>query len=1114
MHAPQLLLPISEKPLVARAASAVWLPPRVAVTLLGSFSVSVNGAAIDAQRWRLKHPRLLWQMLCLAPGHRISRDEAADALWPRAGAQASSNRLHHTLHALRGIFSEAGVSDARQLVQLQAGTLRLDAGVALDLDLRHFARAVAAARASNGNDAAALVHLQRAYDIHRGALALPAGAGEWFTPHRKAALRDGLWLLEQLAQRYQAAGRIDDAARVGQALVQMEPSNEAAHRRLIELYEAQGRTDLVLQQYTACSRYLRRHLGIEPSAATQASMRRSSANQPREAASTAQRVRYVAPLRASPLLGREADLAALQRCLLEDGARLITLTAAGGVGKTRLCAALAERVQAHFGDGVYVVALGAETHVARLAERICQSLNIATAGQPAERVLPAALATRRLLLVLDCFEHLIGAAPRLSEWLRAAPQLHIVVTSQCALKSRAERVYEVPTLLTRAPQAAIDLFCLTAQRGGTALRLPDDEPVIRRICERVGGNALAIELAAAQLARVRLADVTAALAGAPLAFLAGAAPDGEQRHTSLEATIAWSCSLLAPAEASLLKLASVFAGDFSVEDVRAVLGGLFDAGTVTPMLRALMERHLLVSRIDPVLPDARRFAMLDAVQAFARGAAQADARWPQVQRLHADYFSRLARQGCEQRSKGKNTQPHSIFVVAAADFSQCEHWLREHATAEDYLQSAWQIAMLRLSFGSLRETIERLQEATRIPVVGRAESEQSARCHRMLAFALGNNGDVAGAMRSARAARALVEEDSTNEVLSERIDYLLADFSLAQLRFDPVLKYVDSSIPRLRRNGREDLLVGSMGMLAGCLAMRGDYARARIAAESAVDYAYHEQSPHHTLIFLLTLRSIETQAGRLDRAQETLRECMTLADAGYDKLGHVFVLLAPGALAFECGRFAEAGAHFALASAHAHQHWPGRATVATLWQEYVSMETGRESDVRLLLTLSDRALAFDSDFAVVYVLARTYRLRLQAERGLWPAAARTAARLQQLLRRSGNALWASWTAESAALVAHALGRTALARTCLSLSRELQAARGIVATPRQTASWARHELRLQQERPAQAPAADADGLAQALQQLLPVLIGLTREPLQDPRVDRLLSSARLRGAGVA
>jgi DNA-binding SARP family transcriptional activator len=143
----------------------------VSTALLGGFAVSVNGAPIDSARWKFKHPRLLWQMLCLAPGYRLSRDEAAETLWPRVSAQASSNRLYHTLHALRGIFGGAGVSDARQLVRLQGGTLRLDEGVALELDVEHFRQAVHGARARHDSDAA-MPFLETAQALLGGTVAL------------------------------------------------------------------------------------------------------------------------------------------------------------------------------------------------------------------------------------------------------------------------------------------------------------------------------------------------------------------------------------------------------------------------------------------------------------------------------------------------------------------------------------------------------------------------------------------------------------------------------------------------------------------------------------------------------------------------------------------------------------------------------------------------------------------------------------------------------------------------------------------------------------------------------------------------------------------------------
>jgi DNA-binding SARP family transcriptional activator len=122
------------------------IPPRIGVTMLGEFSVSMDGQAIDGRSWKRRHPRLLWQMLCLAPGHRLSRDEAAEALWPQAGVGVSSNRLHHTLHTLRGIFAQAGLRVARPLIELRAGTLWIDEQVQLDLDVQRFRQVALDAR--------------------------------------------------------------------------------------------------------------------------------------------------------------------------------------------------------------------------------------------------------------------------------------------------------------------------------------------------------------------------------------------------------------------------------------------------------------------------------------------------------------------------------------------------------------------------------------------------------------------------------------------------------------------------------------------------------------------------------------------------------------------------------------------------------------------------------------------------------------------------------------------------------------------------------------------------------------------------------------------------------
>jgi DNA-binding SARP family transcriptional activator/predicted ATPase len=1068
----------------------------VVVTLLGQFSVGVDGAAIDAESWKHRHPRLLFQMLCLAPGHQLSRDEAAEALWPQAGVRASSNRLYHTLHTLRGIFSDAGVAGARQFVQLQGGTLRLDASVPLDLDVERFRQAVHGARKRNDSDAA-MAFLETARALHRDTLALSPGADDWFAPHRHALLRDQVWLHEQLAQRYEAAGRIDDVVQAVQTLAQLEPANEAAHRRLIELHAEQGRPDLAAQQYSACCRYLRRERGARPMAATQALAQRVAASKTRSAAgdapadATPAPLRFVAPPRASPLLGRSADLDVLQSWLEEAGSRLITITAAGGVGKTRLAAALAERVQDQFRDGVHFVALGTLTQPSHLAERVIRALGLAPSGQPAEQLLLPALQARQMLLVLDCFEHLVAAAPQLSKWLDAAPQLQIVVTSQCALKSRAERVYELPTLLKKAPQAAAALFMHTARGAGVSLEPATHGALIDRVCERLGGNALAIELAAAQLARVGLADLCDALARAPLDVLVGAAPDNEPRHTSLDAAIAWSCSLLSEAEAMVLQMASVFAADFSAEDARAVLGDGVDADTVPAALRCLVARHLLSPSADAAQRDDRRFAMPDAVRAHARRHAEADPRWPAAQQRHAEHFDRVAERAYAAHRKGLPGEAGPIYRAAAADIAQSLRWQREHAATQDYLRSCWHISALRVSEGAIREVVETMEEAVRVPVHSADEKEYSAWCHYVLARVHDIESNFGASLRAARTASALAR-GSANAALADRIGMHLAALSLSRLRIDEALKFAERSIASLAQSPHHDLLATHYLLKAIALDLQGHHARAVAAAERGLDCAYEARHLQYITVILQTLCEIERRWGRLDRAEESLRECSALIDGADSALVRHELIVDEGALAFERGRFSEAVSHFERARESALSRRLPRVTAAELRLACVAMDSARESDAGLLLSVSEQAFPLSAHHANEYVRVRAYRLRMQAERGDWTAVQATLKRLRQLQQRTGNALWASWIAESAALVAHRLGRVEMARSALQLSKRLQADCGIYATPRQVSSWMSIDARLQQRHAGQAPP-DADVVVAALEQLLPDLLHRAEAP---------------------
>ena len=184
---------------------------------------------------------------------------------------------------------------------------------------------------------------------------------------------------------------------------------------------------------------------------------------------------------------------------------------------------------------------------------------------------------------------------------------------------------------------------------------------------------------------------------------------------------------------------------------------------------------------------------------------------------------------------------------------------------------------------------------------------------------------------------------------------------------------------------------------------------------------------------------------------------------------------------------------------------PERALNARLWLDLVLVETGRAVEALTLLALSARDLAFDSDFCDLFCRTLNYQLRLQADRQDWRTAATTLALLERIVSKTGNPLWMSWLAESAAVVAHDLGRSPLAGELLARARALQLEHGFIPTPRQTASWERQQARLQHVLPRSCET-NADALAEALERLQLDLVHWTHKPsMRSPPTD--MPSAR-------
>jgi len=293
------------------------------------------------------------------------------------------------------------------------------------------------------------------------------------------------------------------------------------------------------------------------------------------------------PRPASSFLGREAELGeVLSR--IEAGARLVTLTGPGGTGKTRLALEVASTLVGEYKAGVFWVGLAALHDPALVTETIAQTLG-------AKDGLAEHVGEREMLLLLDNLEHVIEAAPELSEFLRSCSNLVLLVTSRELLRIDGEVEYAVPPL---AQPEAVALFCERAQLA------PSDE--IAELCARLDSLPLAVELAAARTKALSPARILERLSQR-LDLLKGGR-DADPRQQTLRATIAWSYELLSPAEEELFARLSVFAGGCTLEAAEEVCDADIDT------LQSLVEKSLL--RFAPPGPEGR-YWMLETIREFA-----------------------------------------------------------------------------------------------------------------------------------------------------------------------------------------------------------------------------------------------------------------------------------------------------------------------------------------------------------------------------------------------------------------------------------------------------------------------------------------------------------------
>jgi non-specific serine/threonine protein kinase len=454
------------------------------------------------------------------------------------------------------------------------------------------------------------------------------------------------------------------------------------------------------------------------------------------------------PTPATSLVGRERDIAAVAALFHEAGARLVTLTGPGGVGKTRLALGASDAVGGRFPDGVVFVDLTPVRDSALVLPAVARSLGVRLDGSrtPLDAV-STAVGARAMLLVLDNVEQIVSGMTPFGAMLAACPRLALLVTSRVVLRLSGEHVFPVLPLALPGPDLSVPAERLA---GAPAVRLfaeraravepgfavtPANAVAVASICRRLDGLPLAIELAAAWSAVLPPSALLPRLARR-LPLLVDGPRDLPARQQTLRDAIAWSYDLLEPSEQWLFRRLAVFLGGFSLDGAEAVAGT--DAGLTLKGIAALAAKSLLV-RIDEEA-GVPRYAMLETVREFGIEALATEDDEDAVRAAQADHALAIAELAAPELTGPSQRRWLGLLEAEHANLRQALSRYIERSEAEPALRLCAALGEFWLRHSHYAELLESVELTIDLPG---AQSPSAAQVAALVAAA--QAADWAGA---------------------------------------------------------------------------------------------------------------------------------------------------------------------------------------------------------------------------------------------------------------------------------------------------------------------------------------------------------------------------------
>jgi predicted ATPase len=560
------------------------------------------------------------------------------------------------------------------------------------------------------------------------------------------------------------------------------------------------------------------------------------------------------PVPATAFVGRKREVAEASE-LLTDGVRLLTLSGPGGTGKTRLALQAAAAAGDSYPEGLWWVPL------APLSD---PALVLPTAGEilGAKSDLATEIGDKRLLLLLDNFEHVIDAAGDVAALVSACPYLTILVTSRERLQVSGEHEYAVPSMV---PIDGVELFAARARALG--IELNGDE-ALQDLCERLDNLPLALELAAARTKLFSPAQLLERL-GQQLDLLKGGR-DADPRQRTLRATIEWSYELLDPAEQRLFAHLSVFAGGCEYEAAEEICG--VDEDT----LQSLLDKSLLRSR--DVSGGKVRYWMLETIRQFATERLHELNSSETVARRHAEWYADLAERLQEPMRDG-DADATARLAAEIDNLRSALNLLAGEGDARDALRIVWGLWYFWVTRGLVREGLQwarwAVAEAPNAPSVERAFGLLAA------SELLRMFGDAGLALQLKRdLVRHFREHGPENRVASTLAD--MAEMHAVEGDFDEARRLSDEAIELRRRLGTRWGIAHALGNRGMVEFLAGDFQRARELFEEEITLVEEPRIPSRLSAAVIMAGESARRTGDLPGASARLRQALSL----HEELGH------------------------------------------------------------------------------------------------------------------------------------------------------------------------------------------------------------------------------------